>query len=95
MSNSRAQKKPRQIIFLIYLFIYYVLEERETREHILTLLSRCEKSRFSVKTAPLGFFSGFGSRFVYIGDVIPCVSFSGCDCRFNGASGAWISSLRS
>ena len=29
MSNSRAQKKPRQIMSLIYLFIYYVLEERE------------------------------------------------------------------
>ena len=52
----------------------------------------CEDCKLA---APLGFFSGLRPRFVYIGDVIPCVSFSGCDCRLNGTSGVWISSLRS
>ena len=59
-------------MFFIYLFIYYV---RGTRERILILLSKREKSRFFVKTAnwpPLEAFSvALGVVFVYIGDAIP------------------------
>ena len=88
MSNL-GQYEPRQIMLLIYIFIAFSRKERMHPNFVKQAWEIeifCQDCKLA---APLGFFSGFGPRFVYIDDFIPVdVSFSG------GASGVWISSLR-